>query len=202
MTYNRTLQFRFTPSSFLSTDSNAASAPKDNASISLTYIADAHEYHAQPLTTDKRFFLQIIRARLQCLQQSQTKTKDLLTFVGESWDSARSVAEEVRALGVAYIAEPTITADEVMAVRSIILLRAMHTKVEITFELTVRSGEGVDELGLSVEPKARVCYGEALNEKKMSGFLESRIKGVKGYGIWAQAMRELEQRLIARGKKS
>ena len=174
----------------------------ENAPISLSYIADANEHHPQSLSTEKRFFLQIIRAQLQCLQQSHTKTKDLLAFVGRNWKTACSIAEEAVALGVSYITEPTILADEVMAVRSIILLRAMRTKVEVAFEVKVRSGEGANGLSVSVKSKARVCYGETLNEKKMSEFLESKVKGAKGYGIWARAIKELEERLIARGRKS
>ena len=177
------------------------SAAREDSPISLTYIADAHEHHSQPLTTEKRFFLQIIRAQLQCLHQSRTKTKNLLAFVGESWDKACSVADETKALGVSHITEPTITADEAMVIRSTIFLKAMRTKVEATFEVKVQSDEGVAGLSLGMKPTARVCYGESLNEKKMSEFLESRIKGIKGFGVWAQATRELEERLIARGRK-
>lgn len=77
----------------------------------------------------------------------------------------------------------------------------MRTKVEMTFVANVRSSESITELGLAVKPMAKVCYGENLNEKRMSEFLDSRIKGTKGFGDWAQATRELEDRLIARGGK-
>ncbi|KAL9102220.1 MAG: hypothetical protein Q9163_002602 [Psora crenata] len=202
MTYNRTLQLLFRPASFLPKGSVVDINPSENAPISLSYIADTHGYQPQPLTTQKRFFLQIIRAQLQCLHQSQTKTTTLLAFVGGSWDIACSIAEEINALCVSYITEPTITADEEMVIRSTILLRAMRARIEVVFEVRVHGGEGVNVLGVSVKPKARVCYGETLNEKKMSEFLESRIHGVHGYGVWARATRELEERLIARGKKS
>ena len=202
MTYDNTLQLVFTPSAFLTNESSAKAVGSDRAPISLTYIADLHEYHPQPLTTEKRFFLQIIRARLQYLSQSRTKPKDLLAFISSSWDKACSTAAEATALGVSYITEPTITADEVMAVRSIILLKAMRTKVEATFEVKVQSGEGTDRMRLAVKPSVKVHYGETLNEKKMGEFLESRIKGAKGHRVWASAMWDLEDKLIARGKKS
>ena len=92
--------------------------------------------------------------------------------------------------------------DEAMVVRASILLRAMRTKVEVGFEVRVRSGEGAAPLGINVKSSARVCYGEGLKEKKMMEFLESKIKGVDGKGVWARAVRELEDRLIARGKKA
>lgn len=105
-------------------------------------------------------------------------------------------------LGVSYIIEPTITSDEVMAVRSSLLLRAMRTKVEVDFEVKVRSGDGVEALGVGVRSNAKVCYGEGLKEKKMAEFLESKVKGAKGSGVWVKAVGELEERLLARGKKS
>ena len=202
LTYNRAIQLFFTPTSFLANNTKNVTEGMDNAPISLTYIADVDEFHPHPLTTVKRFFLQIIRAQLQCLQQSQTRTKDLLAFVGGSWDMACRVAEEADALDVSYITEPTIMADEAMAVHSAIILKTMRTKVNVTFEIKVRSGEGASQLALGIKSIAKVGYGETLNEKKMSEFLESRIKGVKGYGVWAQATRELEERLIARGRKA
>ena len=108
-------------------------------------------------------------------------------------------------LGVSYITEPTITSDEVMAIRSFILLNAMKTKVEVVFEVKVRSGDGVASLSVGVKSNAKVCYGEALNEKKMGEFLDPKIagkgKGSKERGVWAKAVGELEVRLVARGKK-
>ena len=200
MTYNRTLQLFFTPASFAMKDGSQTKS--ENSPISLTYIADAHEYHPQPVTTEKRFFLQIMRARLQCLHQSQTSVKDLLNFVSSSWDAASTIIGEAHILGVSYVTEPTITSDEAMAIGSFILLRAMRTKVQVSFEVKVRSGEGVAALGIEVKANAKVFYGENLKEKNMADFLESRIKGVDGPGAWAAAVGELEEKLIARGKKS
>ena len=201
MTYKRSLQLFFTPSAFLPKDSEAETGAGENAPISLTYISDAHEYRPQPLTTEKRFFLQIIRAQLQCLQQSSTKVKNLLRFVAESWQSACAIVDEARILGISYITEPTITSDDVMAIRSSILLRPMRTKVAVDFEVKVRSGQSVDALDVGVKASAKVVYGESLKEKKMAEFLESKIKGVGRRGAWAEAVKELEERCLARGKK-
>ena len=201
MTYQNTLQLFFTPASFIP---NSSSDPLNSESspISLTYVADAHEYHPLPLTTEKRFFLQIMRAQLQCLQQHQTQIKDLLDFVSYSWRQASSIIEEARLLETGYITESTITADEVMAVRSILLLRSMKTKIEMTFEISVQSGEGVTGLDVKMKPSARVVYGEDLKEKKLAEFIEQKTKSVgSGSGIWAGAMRELEGKLLSRGKK-
>ena len=77
--------------------------------------------------------------------------------------------------------------------------------MEIVFEVKVRSGDGVASLNLGVKASAKVCYGEGLKEKAMGDFLDSKIagkgKGSKSKGVWAKAVRELEERLVARGKK-
>lgn len=208
MTYNHTLQLYFSPHSFLASDTQADTAPDQaNSSISLVYIADAHEHHPKPLTTEKRFFLQIMRAQLQFLEQSKTRVNELLAFVSSSWQKACRIAEEARVLGSQYITEPTILSDETLAIRSAILLRKMKTKVNVSFEVGVRTGAGAAGIDVSVKPSAAVVYGEALNEKKMGDFLEQKTGGKrKGKNVdgprWGLAVRELEDRLIARGKKS
>ena len=108
-------------------------------------------------------------------------------------------------MSVGYITESTITADEVMAIRSTILLRSMKTKLEVTFEIKVQSGEGVTELDMKAKPSARVVYGEDLKEKKLGGFLEQKANLERsvddGSGVCARAVRELEGKLLSRGKK-
>ena len=143
-----------------------------------------------------------MRAQLQCLSQSRTSVQELLAFVSNSWDAASSIVEEVRLLGVGYISESSITSDEAMVVQASVLLRAMRTKVDVGFEVRVSSGEGAAPLGIDVKASAKVRYGEGLKEKKMTEFLESKIRGVDGRGIWVKAVGELEERLIARGKKA
>ena len=207
MSYRHALQLYFSPGAFQSSSSHAEIAQTENASISLTYIADGHEYHPQPLSTEKRFFLQTMRAQLQFLQQSNVVVKDLLHFISSSWEKACQVAEEARMLSVHYMTEPTIMSDETLAVNCSILLRAIKTKVEIAFEVSIRNGDGVAGLDVTVKPSARVVYGEVLNGKKMGDFLEQKLdakkKGEHGERTpWVQVVRELEERLIKRGKKS
>ena len=66
MCYNHALQLFFRPASFVQSFGNHPQPTEPgNSPISLTYIADTHEYHPQSLSTEKRFFLQIMRAQLQ-----------------------------------------------------------------------------------------------------------------------------------------
>ncbi|KAL8698003.1 MAG: hypothetical protein Q9224_002054, partial [Gallowayella concinna] len=148
MTYKDSLQLYFTPASFVSPNSSTA-PDQENSPISLTYIADGHEHHPKPLTTEKRFFLQIIRAQLQCLSQRATSTPDLLGFVSRNWDVALHIAEEVQCLSMGYITETSIVSDECMDVKAVVLLKAMKTKLEVSFLVQARGGEGVEE-GLEV----------------------------------------------------
>ena len=103
----------------------------------------------------------------------------------------------MKALNLTYITTPQIQSDDILGVKANILLNNMRTKVEALFEVRV----GGDGLGLSVDlkPFARVVYGEILKEAKMGEFLAQKI-GQKGIS-WAEAVRELEGRLITRGKK-
>ena len=108
-------------------------------------------------------------------------------------------------LGVHFRTEPAILSDEKMAVNSSVLLRATKTKVDIAFEVGIRSGEGVAGLDVTVKPSVRIVYGESLNGKKMGDFLEQKLgakKAEHGEGArWVQVIGELEERLIARGRK-
>ncbi|KAL8750685.1 MAG: hypothetical protein Q9199_006905, partial [Rusavskia elegans] len=172
MTYKDSLQLYFTPSSFLSPSSSSPpTINKDNSPLSLTYIADTHEHHPKPLTTEKRFFLQIIRAQLQCLTQSSTSTPDLLGFVSRNWDVALTIAEEVRSLTTQYITTTSILSDEVMNVQAVLLLQQIRTKLEVSFQVQARGGEGEEGikegLEVAVRSDVRVVYGEGLKEGRM-----------------------------------
>ncbi|MCJ1285991.1 hypothetical protein MMC26_005333 [Xylographa opegraphella] len=197
LTYRSTLQLFLTPSSFYVNKAAVSNMSKDNSSISLTYIADTQPNHPKPLSTENRFFLQIMRARLQCLRQCETPIKDVLAFVSSTWDHACRVSDEVRALNLTYITTPEIQSDDILAVKASILLREMKTKVGIVFKVDV-GGEG---LGIAVDftTQAKVVYGEDLHESKMGDFLRQKVAR-DGMG-WVKALRELEARLVARRKR-
>lgn len=143
-----------------------------------------------------------MRVKLQCLVQHETSIRDVLEFVSQSWEEAQAISGEVDALNRVWITTPEIKSDDILAIRTSILLREMKTKVEATYEVSVGGhgdgGEGL-QMQMRVDVKARVVYGEELNEGKMGAFLTQKI-GKKG-GSWAGGVKELEERLIARGSK-
>lgn len=123
-------------------------------------------------------------------------------LVSSGWDLATAISSNVSSLNLSYITEPAIASDDVLTVRSTILLRAMETKVEVSFQLAV--GGNAFNVRSEVDAKARVVYGENLKEGRMGEFLMQRIESeaTRKVGDWADAVRDLENRLIARGKKS
>jgi kinetochore protein Spc7/SPC105 len=197
MTHMNDLELYFMPSAF-ATGSNTP-----NESISLAYIGDSATPHPRPLTTSKRFFLQLIRAHLHCIPQSQTRISSLLALVKNSWATALAVAEGVRWLEHDYITDEFILSDERMAIAANMLLPTLQTKVKVTFDVGVSLGkEGVET---DVSAKAEVVYGEKYGEEKMGAFLRdfcgNEIKNEEGMVVWADAMLDLSARLKKTGRK-
>ncbi|EON62519.1 hypothetical protein W97_01742 [Coniosporium apollinis CBS 100218] len=200
LTYRTHLQLYFHPSSF----NSSTTTQTPNAPISLTYTG-ADATNPAPLTTTLRFFLQLLRAHLHSLPQSTTPVPALLRLVSGGWDKALAVAGAVRGLRMEWITEESILSDEAMAVRSMVLLPGLGTKVWCGFEVGVGLGGGGEGWEVEVGTRAQVAYGEKYDEGKMAEFLGQFVgKGVKDVnemGIWAKAVGELKGRLIARGRK-
>jgi kinetochore protein Spc7/SPC105 len=201
MTHINDLELYFQPSAF----STGAKTP--NASISLTYVGDSASPHPRPLTTSKRFFLQLIRAHLHCIPQSQTRVADLLSLVKAGWAAALAVAEGVRWLDHTYVTDEYILSDERMAISTNVVLPAVRTKVKITYEIGVSLGaSGVQT---EVGAKAELVYGEKYSQEKMGDFLVaflrdnggSQVKDEKDMAVWADAVLDLAARLRRTGVK-
>ncbi|KAK4508153.1 hypothetical protein PRZ48_001891 [Zasmidium cellare] len=193
MTYKSELQLFFHPQSFKRSEAHGEEQP--NGPIRLTYVADTNK---KPLTTTIRFFLQLLRASLHGIPQYTTKISDLLAFVSNGWATASRAAECERRLNLEALTESRIVSDEQLAITSIILLTKVRSKVRATFELDVHVDEDL-ELQCTVKPSVEVVYGEQYNEKNMTEFLRTLVgDGVEG---WDQALRQMRQKLIARGAK-
>ncbi|KAI9662654.1 MAG: hypothetical protein M1831_002697 [Alyxoria varia] len=236
LTYSNQLQLYFDTAKFLPLCNSPPSggAPESfptASSISLSYIgADLpmdgmpKHRHPGPLTTTKRFFLQLLRALLLSLGSSgaghQVQAADLLRLVKEGWKCALRVEEEVSKLEMRVGAtDASILGDERLGVESTVLLPKVETKVAVGFECTVSvdlshcmNGEGGDRsqgplVDLGVAPRAKVVYGQEYREDRMGDFLRTRVDermsacGGANAGKWADAVVELRSRLIARGRK-
>ncbi|KAH9868403.1 hypothetical protein J1614_007475 [Plenodomus biglobosus] len=197
MTHLNDLELYFHPLAF------ATGGNTPNKSISLAYVGDSATPHPRALTTSKRFFLQLIRAHLHCLSQSQTRISSLLELVKNAWATALAVAEGICWLEYSYITEEFILSDERMGISANMLLPTLQTKVKVMFELAV--GLGKDGVETEVSTRAEVVYGEKYGEEKMGSFLRdfcgTTVKPIEGMGVWADAMQDLSARLKKTGRK-
>jgi kinetochore protein Spc7/SPC105 len=197
MTHLNDLELYFLPSAFMT----GGSTP--NESISLAYVGDSATPHPRPLTTSKRFFLQLIRAHLHCIPQSQTRISDLLSLVKNGWAAALAVAEGVRWLEHNHITEEFILSDERMGISTNMLLPALQTKIKVTFDIGVSLG--ADGVHTDVGTKAEIVYGEKYGEEKMGAFLRdfcgSEVRKIDDMAVWADGMLDLATRLRKTGRK-
>ena len=93
-----------------------------------------------------------------------------------------------------------IVSDERLSISSTLLLPKVRTKVRVSFDIAAAVGESETmELSTTIEPSVKVVYGEQYNEKKMTEFVEKETTG--SFESWDGAVRELRERLIARGAK-
>ena len=196
MVYRNDIQLCFDLASFQLGDSSSATK-RENSPIRLTYIGDAYEHRSKPLATEKRFFLQMMRAHLQCVVQGQTRVKELLKFVTDGWEKACTVSNAFKSLETEFITEASIVSDENMMIQSMMLLSELETKVTVGFEIGAAICGG--RLDAHVTPIAKVVYGERYNEAKMSEFLTTTV-GNRLHG-WSDAVNELRKRLTAKGRK-
>ncbi|PNY18824.1 Kinetochore protein spc7 [Tolypocladium capitatum] len=193
MAYRREIELVFDIASFR--------PHQPNSRIDLWYIADGREHNPVPKTAEKEFFLQCIRDHIRALPQSRTKLSDLLDVVRAGWDKARQVSSHVNRVNVTFPTTVTKTSDSSIAMTSSLLLVPLETRVEVTLHLHGRSGSAGIDVGLSAE--GNVVYGEHFNLEKIGEFLATRIGDrVAADGEdWSDVVVELQQRLIARGKK-
>ncbi|KAF1365801.1 Spc7-domain-containing protein [Lizonia empirigonia] len=199
MTHLSDLELYFQPQCF----ATGSATPTPNGSISLAYIGDSAQPHPRPLTTSKRFFLQLIRAQLHCVPQSQTSISSVLALVKNGWTTALAVAEGVRWLQHNYVTDECILSDERMGIRADMLLPGLQTKVRVHFEIGVALS--TERVETDVGVKAEVVYGERYGEEKMGAFLSDFCGGVvRDEGdmmVWADGMLDLAQRLRKTGRK-
>lgn len=128
---------------------------------------------------------------------------DLLNLVSNGWDTATAVAAAEKRLNMEAMTESRIVSDERLTISSTLLLPKVRTKVRVSFVIAAAvgeaEGEGTLELSTTVEPSVKVVYGEQYHEKKMTEFVAKEIG--EGFEGWEGVVRELREKLIARGAK-
>jgi kinetochore protein Spc7/SPC105 len=200
MTYRRDIELVFDASSFKPNGSDATPSQPLSSRIDLWYVAGNRELNPMPLTTEKDFFLQNIREYCRCLPQASTTVKELLDSVSASWTKALEVVNDIRSLHRNCPTEVSKTSDSSILVRSSLLLLPLATKIDLQFNIHANSTQtGLDA---KLRPHCSVIYGERFNELKMAEFLENRTSGNgEDRKSWADIVMELEEKLLARGRK-
>ncbi|KAJ8129457.1 hypothetical protein O1611_g4174 [Lasiodiplodia mahajangana] len=200
MTYKREIELVFDVCSF-------GRGNASNSRIDLWYIAANRDRDPLPTSPEKEFFVQCIRDHVRGMPHAQTKIRDMLGVVSGAWKKAAHVAANVRLLNCTFPTKVTRTSDSSIAVRSTLLLIPLETKVEIT--LALHGQHTPHGLQVSIAPEARVIYGEHFKIDNVNEYLATRIgttvvtKEERGGDVetWSDAVVELHERLLARGKK-
>lgn len=198
MTYQKEIGLTFDVGSF--------KGLKPNSTIDLRYIAANREPTSQPVMPEQEFFIQCILDHVRGLDQSQTRIKDFLDVVSATWKRANHVAGNVRLLDTTFRTNVTTTSGSSIAIRSLMLLRPLKTKVEIVFNLHGKSTpSGID---VTITPEARVVYGEQFKVDKIIEFLATKVgtrvvtkEEDNNVEPWVNIVVELQERLLAKGRK-
>ena len=205
MEFQKSIQLSFDGCSFRPNGPLSEARKDYNSPFDIIYVGDRDENQQRPLTTEKSFFIQRIKMQLQGMRQGTIRIKDLLAFVSLSWNKADAVTEEIRLLNLRCPTEAIISSERSMSVRSSLLIQILATKVDVVFDITTSSQEA--SVSVNTTPSAVMVYGERYNEARMSEFLagqvHAQVLGAENEvrGTWGRAVGELEEKLLARGKK-
>ncbi|KAF2967470.1 hypothetical protein GQX73_g6116 [Xylaria multiplex] len=199
MTYEREIKLIFDVSSF-------HGGNPSNSRIDLSYIGADRNRDPLPPSPEKEFFVQCIGDHVREMVQARAKIPTMLNAVSGAWKKANHVAANVRLLNCTFPTNVVRTSDSSVAIRSTLLLVPLETKVEIA--LTLRGDNTKDGLQVSIAPQARVIYGEHFKTDNVAEYLTTRIGTsviTKEEGgqteSWSDAVIELHERLLARGRK-
>ncbi|KAF3005504.1 hypothetical protein E8E14_000690 [Neopestalotiopsis sp. 37M] len=205
MSYRRDIELVFDIASF----QGSAHQPSSSSSgqrIDLWYVAANRERDPQPSTPEKEFFVQNIRDYVRRLDQTSTKISTLLRAVGAAWDKAGAVANDIRMLNCTFSTDVSRTDDSSLAVRVVLLLAALETKVDIV--VGMHAQDTPQGLEIVISPQAKVVYGEHFKIDNVCDYLATRLGEVvrtrdeaEDKVSWSDAIVELHERLLARGRK-
>lgn len=206
------LECVFDAAGFKNAEEHFGPKQMENSRIDLWYIAASREVDPVELTPEKKFFVDGIRDYIRGMSQADTTIKQLLDGISPSWKTSTKILDMIKDLNRRFPIIVEKTGDESIVVKSSMLLKGLRSKVVIDYHITtgrphedaeekqdlgkdVSGGEG---LQVRVRADATAVYGERFNEESMGRFLN---RGVAEERDWFDVVKELEGRLIARGKK-
>lgn len=212
MSYKSELRLFFYPAAYQTGDADAGhrrtgrkskSVSGPSAPISLTFsqITEDEAMPASELSTEKRFFLQLIRSQLQAfsmMPKGAVTPRTLLDTVSRGWNMANQISSEVRLLNMIGITSTTILGDEKLGTKVMLMLTGKG-RVDIEFNLSVvilNDGEISATTGISI----KAIYGAArdlLTDSKTRKVQQALTKEVEskelGSGAWVRAVHGFQQ---------
>ncbi|KAL3418581.1 Spc7 kinetochore protein [Phlyctema vagabunda] len=203
MSYRKDIELVFDASAFLSQADTTAQPTSSR--IDLWYIGSNKTLAPRPKTDEVNFFTSSILDHVRGLDQSQISAKTLLDTVSEAWRKANAIFNEIRMHSLTCPSKISKTSDTSILIKSNLLIVPLATKVDICMELVSHSTKS--GLEFEIRPSAKVVYGERFNEPKMAEYLLNRvgdrveITRKEDEVSWADAVSELAERLLARGRK-
>lgn len=220
MTYKNQLRLFFYPAVFQAAQgsgrrrsgrkSKSVSGP--SAPISLVYAPTDYNGELLPSqepSTEKRFFLQLIRSQLHAysmMPKGSVAPKTLLDTVSNGWQLAQQVSEEVRLLNMTGVTMVQILGDEKLGIRTKLILPE-RSRVDIDFNLTVgifNDGGISSSTNVTAEaiygPKANLIHGSKGRKVQTALTKEAQSKDL-GDGSWLGAIHAFEQWVEAQIEK-
>ena len=205
MSYQDELSLFFHPAAFVAKGgrrrsgrtSRSVSGP--NAPISLTYSAKEEETVSE-LSTEQRFFLQMMRGQLHAFAMTprgSVSAKTVLAVVSRGWDLASQVSEEVRLLNMVGITDVSILGDEQLGPSLMFLVDGSRINIEFTLHVSIDAlGEFVTRSSVT----AKAAYGSVAEllsapgkSRKVQTALSKEVESRElGAGAWVHAVKGLE----------
>jgi kinetochore protein Spc7/SPC105 len=205
MAYKDELRLFFYPAAFMAKSGRRRSGRKSRsvsgptAPISLTF-SPKHEETSSELSTERRFFLQMMRSQLHAfamMPKRSVSAKTVLSIISQGWEMASKVSEEVRLLNMAGITNASILGDEQLGASLVFMLNGSRINIDFALRVSVDT-EGSFINNSSVTAKA--VYGVAADllsvpgkSRKVQTALSKEVESRDlGSGAWLNAVKGLE----------
>ena len=205
MLYKDVLRLFFYPAAFQERQARRRSTRRSKstsgptAPVSLTFNTTGGQ--PQQLSTEQRFFLQLIQSQVQSysmMPRGSVSSQTLLQAVASGWDTAARVSEEIRLLNIAGIPNVSIQGDERLGAELKLMLPGQG-RVDLAFELHAT----IDVDGMMVtssSASATAIYDNIQNimtpakTRKVGTALGKEIEARElGSGSWHNAVLAFEQ---------
>jgi Spc7 kinetochore protein/Knl1 RWD C-terminal domain len=170
--------------------------------ISLTYAPiDEDATPLSEITTEQRFFLQLLQGQLHTLAASPrgaASCTTLVTLISQGWDLASKLAEEIRRLNFMGVTFVKIVSDEKLKAQCLLCFHPERCRLDVEVTLTVNpTSDGTISTSLEVEaiPKwgfidSLLASGGKASKVREALNKQSNSKSIGG-GAWADAVRAL-----------